>query len=654
MWVSDINECSSSPSPCHVDARCNNTIGSYRCACNLGYTGNGKTCTDINECSSSPSACHVNAQCNNTIGSYRCACNLGFTGNGKTCTVPQPVILFPLNAEYETRDIKNRTAPGNSSGVNLAPGPYGEEYGSYEFFGNANSFIEFPNSPGGALDVRYSMTILCWVYYDEKGGPDGPIFNYNTGGSYGVHIWVLHRKFYAVFNNRIFSFSYKPLHDTFLAGGWKFVGASYDNETGEIKLWVDGALKETNNMGAGVELGTQRSVRMGVRKDDHRYFKGKISQLQIYNEALSQQQILKLATKPKDINECSSLPSACHVNAQCNNTIGSYRCVCKLGYTGRGKTCTDINECNSSPSACHVNAQCNNTIGSYRCVCNPGYNGNGKSCTDLNECTALPSACHVNAQCNNTIGSYRCTCNPGYTGSGKTCTAVRASSCNEIFQNQTRTKSQVYTLMLGSRNISVYCFMGDFGCGSGGWTLVMKTDGTKSTFNYSSPFWSDRLVYNLPGGMTGFDGQETKLPSYWETQFSKLCLGMRNGSTTRFVVIQQSANSLYALIADGTYRAVSLGRNKWKSLIGPQASLQVNCNKEGFNVVCEGIAESQYSRARIGIIANEQNDCSSCDSRIGYGTGGLQDDSNTCGNVAKHSADNGDKYIKAMGYILVQ
>ena len=45
MWVSDINECSSSPFPCHVNAQCNNTIGSYRCACNLGYTGNGTTCT---------------------------------------------------------------------------------------------------------------------------------------------------------------------------------------------------------------------------------------------------------------------------------------------------------------------------------------------------------------------------------------------------------------------------------------------------------------------------------------------------------------------------------------------------------------------------------------------------------------------------------
>ena len=151
--------------------------------------------------------------------------------------------------------------------------------------------------------------------------------------------------------------------------------------------------------------------------------------------------------------------------------------------------------------------------------------------------------------------------------------------------------------------------------------------------------------------MTGFDGQETKLPSYWETQFSRLCLGMRNGSTTRFVVIQHSANSLYALIADGTYRAVSLGRNKWKSLIGPQASLQANCNKEGFNVVS---GDSLGSEARIGIIANNENDCLTCDSRIGYGTGGYPNDSNTCGNDARVSPDNGDKHIKAMGYILVQ
>ena len=214
-------------------------------------------------------------------------------------SVPQPVILFPLNAEYQTRDIKDRTAPGIPSGVSLAPGPYGEEDGSYEFFGNASSFIEFPNSPGGALDVRYSMTILCWVYYDENGGSLGPIFEYNIGGRYGVHLWVVNRLFQPSFSDRAFSYSWYFSHHTSLAGGWKFVGASYDNETGAFKWWVDEAFKQTRRMRAGVELATQGSVRMGVRKNNNRCFKGKISQLQIYNKALSQQQILKLATKPK-------------------------------------------------------------------------------------------------------------------------------------------------------------------------------------------------------------------------------------------------------------------------------------------------------------------------------------------------------------------
>ena len=215
--------------------------------------------------------------------------------------VPQPVILFPLNAEYQTRDIKNRTAPGITSGVSLAPGPYGEEDGSCEFFGNANSFIEFPNSPRGALDVRYSMTILCWVYYDEKGGPRGPIFEYNIGGRYGVLLWGGNRIFSASFIDRALSYSRPYLRHTSSARGWKFVGASYDNETGEIKLWADGAFKQTRKMNAGVELATQGNVRMGVGKNDYRYrcFKGKISQLQIYNEPLSQQQIMKIATKPE-------------------------------------------------------------------------------------------------------------------------------------------------------------------------------------------------------------------------------------------------------------------------------------------------------------------------------------------------------------------
>ena len=124
---------------------------------------------------------------------------------------------------------------------------------------------------------------------------------------------------------------------------------------------------------------------------------------------------------------------------------------------------------------------------------------------------------------------------------------------------------------------------------------------------------------------------------------------MKIGHQIKFIVINKHANSLYSLIADRHYRATSLGRNTWKTLVGSQASLQHNCNKEGFNVV----GTSSHSKARLGIISNNGNDCSSCDSRIGFGTGGYPDDSNTCGNEARHSPDNGDKKNKAMGYILV-
>ena len=99
----------------------------------------------------------------------------------------------------------------------------------------------------------------------------------------------------------------------------------------------------------------------------------------------------------------------------------------------------------------------------------------------------------------------------------------------------------------------------------------------------------------------------------------------------------------------GNYRSTSLGRNTWKTLIGSQASLQLNCNKEGFNAVS---TNSGFSKVRIGIIGNEQNDCDSCDSRIGFGTGGNYDDS-ACGNKALWSPDHVVKHIKAVGYILV-
>ena len=41
--------------------------------------------TDINECKQGGHNCDMNATCDNTVGSFECRCNDGFTGNGTHC-----------------------------------------------------------------------------------------------------------------------------------------------------------------------------------------------------------------------------------------------------------------------------------------------------------------------------------------------------------------------------------------------------------------------------------------------------------------------------------------------------------------------------------------------------------------------------------------
>ena len=114
----NVDECLDNP--CHADATCTDTEGSYDCACNEGfegdgtecvavdpcsiaacdehatctdgacvcnngYEGDGESCTNEDECADQP--CHIDATCTDTEGSYECACNEGFEGDGTECTL---------------------------------------------------------------------------------------------------------------------------------------------------------------------------------------------------------------------------------------------------------------------------------------------------------------------------------------------------------------------------------------------------------------------------------------------------------------------------------------------------------------------------------------------------------------------------------------
>ncbi|CAI5763384.1 peptide, CUB and EGF-like domain-containing 2 isoform X2 [Podarcis lilfordi] len=114
-----------------------------------------------------------------------------------------------------------------------------------------------------------------------------------------------------------------------------------------------------------------------------------------------------------DVDECTDGIDDCHPDAICQNTPKLYKCTCKPGYSGEGKTCEDIDECDNDFNGGCVH-ECFNIPGNYRCMCYDGFMlaQDGHNCLDMDECLLNNGGCqHI---CVNTVGSYECICNDGF------------------------------------------------------------------------------------------------------------------------------------------------------------------------------------------------------------------------------------------------
>ncbi|XP_078529994.1 signal peptide, CUB and EGF-like domain-containing protein 1 isoform X1 [Lissotriton helveticus] len=128
-----------------------------------------------------------------------------------------------------------------------------------------------------------------------------------------------------------------------------------------------------------------------------------------------------------DIDECAEDFDDCHIDAICQNTPISYKCICKAGYKGEGQYCEDIDECANDYSGGCVH-ECINIPGNYRCTCYDGFMlaHDGHNCLDVDECIVNNGGCQQ--ICLNTMGSYECQCKEGFFLSDNQHTCIHRSN----------------------------------------------------------------------------------------------------------------------------------------------------------------------------------------------------------------------------------
>ena len=202
--------------------------------------------------------------------------------------MPEPVAFYPLNKQFGTADVKRRSQiTGISSNVSLTTGPFNTIDGAYEFWGNENSYIEFPNGEK-LLEVNNSISLMCWV---RPEGQDGPLFQYNKF-KYGVHIWIVNGTF---FNRIEKDADYVRSNRSLEIGKWVHVAATYNHKTGQNSIYVNGILNATRSINKGLRIATEANVRMGsvdVSLDtEERFLRAAVSHMEVYNLSLNVNQI---------------------------------------------------------------------------------------------------------------------------------------------------------------------------------------------------------------------------------------------------------------------------------------------------------------------------------------------------------------------------
>jgi hypothetical protein len=79
--------------------------------------------------------------------------------------------------------------------------------------------------------------------------------------------------------------------DSLVFMSWSYIAISYDYHSGLAKLWIGNRTVASRNVGANRQISTESDMRLGAALEDNNSYKGRITGLQIYDVALTDEQI---------------------------------------------------------------------------------------------------------------------------------------------------------------------------------------------------------------------------------------------------------------------------------------------------------------------------------------------------------------------------
>ncbi|XP_065808853.1 fibrillin-1 [Labrus bergylta] len=391
----DVDECLNNPC---TNGQCINTDGSFRCECPMGYRLDirGVTCEDTNECEiGNPCG---NGTCTNVIGGFECACDDGFEpGPMMTCEDINECAQNPLLCAFRCVNVVGSYECKCPTGYVLR-----EDRRMCKDQNECEDGIDDCASRGMTCkNLIGTYMCICPPGYTRSPAGDGCMdLNecsakpaickngrcVNSVGSYRCNCdngFVANPTQTECIDNRE-GFCFTEVLTTLCQ-----MTSSNRNMVTKSECCCDGG----RGWGSNCELcplpGTTQYKKMCPLGPGY-------------------------TTDGRDIDECRVMGNLCK-NGQCINTLGSYSCTCKPGYTNdiSSTLCVDVDECIQAPKPC--NFICKNTEGGYLCSCPRGYilQEDGKSCRDLDECSTKQHNCQF--LCVNTIGGFTCKCPPGFT-----------------------------------------------------------------------------------------------------------------------------------------------------------------------------------------------------------------------------------------------